>query len=182
TTPMKLRRDALAGAAMFVLAAEVVGQNTPGLVATVGTLAVSPGAPNVIPGEVVLSLDVRHSDDAVRKAALKTLLEGAKLIARERKLKWSWQVTQDNPAVACDLALTAALEASVRARQGRSLALVSGAGHDAVVMSAVTPVAMLFVRCREGLSHHPDEYASPADIAVALRTMVDFLERLARLR
>lgn len=181
TTPMPLRRDALAGAAEFVLAAEALARKSPGLVVTVGTIAVAPGAPNVIPGETVFSLDVRHPKDAARKVALKTLLKTADLIATRRGLKWSWQVTQDNPAVACDSALTAALEASVRAEQGRSLALVSGAGHDAVVMSAVTPVAMLFVRCREGLSHHPDEYASPSDIAVALRVMVDFLERLARL-
>jgi allantoate deiminase len=72
------------------------------------------------------------------------------------------------------------LTASVRAVQGRSLALPSGAGHDAVVMSALTPVAMLFVRSRAGLSHHPDEFSSPADIAVALDALIDFLTRLAR--
>jgi acetylornithine deacetylase/succinyl-diaminopimelate desuccinylase-like protein len=78
------------------------------------------------------------------------------------------------------LTLTAALTASVRAVQKRSLALPSGAGHDAVVMSALTPVAMLFVRSRAGLSHHPDEFSSPADIAVALDVLIDFIERLAR--
>lgn len=182
TTPMALRHDALAGAAEFIVAAEALAKKTPSLVATVGTLGVSPGAPNVIPGEATFSLDVRHPKDAARQAALKTLLKTADRIARRRGLKSSWQVTQDNPAVACDSALTTALDASVRVEQGRSVALVSGAGHDAVVMAAVAPVAMLFVRCREGLSHHPDEYASPADIAVALRVMVDFLERLARLR
>jgi allantoate deiminase len=67
----------------------------------------------------------------------------------------------------------------VRALQRPSLSLVSGAGHDAVVISRIAPVAMLFVRCRDGLSHHPDEYASPADIDVALRVVVDFLQRLA---
>ncbi len=179
TTPMVLRRDALAGAAEFVLATEALARKSLPLVATVGTVAVAPGAPNVIPGETALSLDVRHPQDAARRAALRTLLKSADVIARRRGLMCSWQVTQDNPAVACDPALTALLEASVRAEQGRSLALVSGAGHDAVVMSAVTPVAMLFVRCRGGLSHHPDEYASPADIAAALRVTVDFLERLA---
>lgn len=180
TTPMKLRRDALAGAAEFILAAEELAKRTASLVATVGTIAASPGAPNVIPGEAVFSVDVRHPNDKVRREALKTLFKNADLITLRRGLKWSWQVTQDNPAVVCDAGLTAAFDASVRAEQGRGLALVSGAGHDAVVMSEVVPVAMLFVRCREGLSHHPDEYASPADIAVALRVMVDFLERLAQ--
>ncbi len=99
---------------------------------------------------------------------------------KRRQLEWSWELTQENAAVTCALGLTSALEESVRAVQGRSIALVSGAGHDAVVMSAVAPVAMLFVRCREGLSHHPDEYAAPKDIAVALQVTVDFLERLAR--
>ena len=69
---------------------------------------------------------------------------------------------------------------SVRAVQKKSPSLVSGAGHDAVILSRFTPVAMLFVRCRDGLSHHPDEFASPADLWVALSVMIDFLERLAK--
>jgi allantoate deiminase len=180
TTPMALRRDALAGAAEFVLFAEMLARGCEPLVATVGTVAVMPGAPNVIPGEVVVSLDVRHPRDSSRRAALQLLLAGAKKIARQRRLSVAWQPTQDNGAVACSPQLSALLEHSVRAVQRRSLSLVSGAGHDAVVMSALTPVAMLFVRCRDGLSHHPDEYASPADLAVALRVVVDFLERLAK--
>ena len=80
----------------------------------------------------------------------------------------------------CSPALTATLTASVRAVQGKNLALPSGAGHDAVVLSALTPVAMLFVRSRAGLSHHPDEFSSPADIALALEVLIDFLARLAR--
>ena len=100
-------------------------------------------------------------------------------VAKRRGLKVAWQRTQDNGAVACSPTLTARLEQSVKAVQGRSLSLVSGAGHDGVVMSALCPIAMLFVRCRDGLSHHPDEYASPKDLAVALKVMIDFLERLA---
>ncbi|MBI5770614.1 MAG: allantoate amidohydrolase [Verrucomicrobia bacterium] len=180
TTPMELRRDALAGAAEFVLFVETSARAVPPLVATVGTVAVEPGAPNVIPGEVTLSLDVRHPRDDARDAALKLLLYAAGRIARRRKLGTTWSVTQDNPAVTCSAPLSAALTRSVVAVQGRSVELVSGAGHDAVVMSALTPVAMLFVRCRDGLSHHPDEFASRADLAVALRVVGDFLQRLAR--
>ena len=179
TTPMNLRRDALTGAAEFILFAETLARGCEPLVATVGTVAVAPGAPNVIPGEVTLSLDVRHPRDDSRDAAVTLLVDVAKKIARQRKLTVTWQPTQDNGAVACSPALTARLEKSVRAVQRRSLSLVSGAGHDAVVMSSLTPVAMLFVRCREGLSHHPDEFASPADLDVALRVVVDFLARLA---
>ena len=182
TTPMNLRRDALAGAAEFTLAAEALARRTPGLVATVGTISVAPGAANVIPAEAVFSLDLRHPRDGVRRAALRQLRATATRITRRRKLAFTWTTTQDNTAVTCSPALTATLTASVRARQGRSLALPSGAGHDAVVMSALTPVAMLFVRSRAGLSHHPDEFSSPADLAVALDVLIDFIERLARTR
>lgn len=179
TTPMALRRDALAGAAEFTIAVEKLARSTAGLVATVGTLSVSPGAANVIPGAVIHTLDVRHAKDAVRRAALRKLGRVAAQIAKRRGLKVRWQRTQDNGAVTCSPSLTAALERSVKAVQGKSISLVSGAGHDGVVMSTLTPIAMLFVRCRGGLSHHPDEYASPKDLGVALAVMTDFLERLA---
>lgn len=180
TTPMALRRDALTGAAEFALAAEQLARNPAGLVATVGALTVSPGAANVIPGQVVHTLDVRHARDGVRREALFALGRVAKRIAKQRGLSVAWQRTQDNCAVECSVGLTALLERSVKAVQGTSLSLVSGAGHDGVVMAALTPVAMLFVRCRDGLSHHPDEYASPADLKIGLRVMVDFLERMAQ--
>ncbi len=180
TTPMALRRDALTGAAEFALAAEQLARNTEGLVATVGALTVSPGAANVIPGLVEHALDVRHARDGVRREALFALGRVAKRIAKQRGLSVAWQRTQDNCAVECSVGLTALLERSVKAVQGTSLSLVSGAGHDGVVMAALTPVAMLFVRCRDGLSHHPDEYASPADLKIGLRVMVDFLERMAQ--
>jgi len=179
TTPMALRRDALSGTAEFALVAEELARGTPGLVATIGSLSVSPGAANVIPGGVVHTLDVRHADDTARRAALFQLGRLATQIARKRGLKVTWQRTQENGAVACAPALTDRLARSVRSVQGRSLPLVSGAGHDAVVLSSVTPVAMLFVRCRDGLSHHPAEYATPKDLDVALKVMIDFLERLA---
>ena len=178
TTPMALRRDALTGAAEFIVATEGVARASAPLVATVGTLEIASAAPNVIPGKVALSLDVRHPHDGSRAAALKLLRTAAKKISRMRGLTFEWIVTQENGAVACSPRLRAKLERSVRAVQRRTLSLVSGAGHDAVTMSTVTDVAMLFVRCRGGLSHHPDEYASPADIDVALAVVVDFLQRL----
>jgi allantoate deiminase len=176
TTPMHLRRDAMAGAAEFILAAEKLARATPGLVATVGTCAVPAGAGNVIPGRVEHTLDVRHARDAVRYAAIRRLLAAAGRIARRRGLRLATQVTQDNVAVRCAPRLSAALTSSVREVQGRDLSVVSGAGHDAVVLAELTPVAMLFVRCRDGLSHHPREHVATADLAVALRVLVDFLE------
>jgi allantoate deiminase len=182
TTPMTLRHDALAGAAELVLCAERTARGAEGLVATVGTIRISPGAPNVIPGKVVLTLDVRHARNAVRRSAVRRLLAEAKSIARRRGLLCKWQETQNQSAVTCSPVLSALMTESVRAVQKKSRTLVSGAGHDAVILSRFTPVTMLFVRCRDGLSHHPDEYAAPADLEVALRVLIDFLERLGKNR
>ncbi len=179
TTPMSLRRDAVAGAAEFVLAVEAFGRATRNLVATVGTAQVPGGAANVIPGEAIVSLDVRHPDDATCARAVKDLVQHAQTIARRRKLGFAWEQTMSHAATPCDAALNRALAASVRAVQGPCPVLVSGAGHDAVVVSRIAPVAMLFVRCRDGLSHHPDEFASPKDLGVALEVVVDLLQRLA---
>jgi allantoate deiminase len=179
TTPMHLRNDALAGAAEFVLMVEEYARLRPPLVATVGTISVPTGATNVIPGETIVSLDVRHPSDTKCRKAVDTLIARAHRISRHRGLVCEWEQTMQHPATPCSKELTSVLRKSVRAVQLREIQLVSGAGHDAVVMAKLTPVAMLFVRCRAGLSHHPDEYASPADLGVALQVVVDFIERLA---
>jgi allantoate deiminase len=178
TTPMNLRRDALTGAAEFILSVEKLGRARPGLVATVGMIQVPGGAANVIPGEVTLSLDVRHANNRSCRTAVTALVSQAKQIARRRQLACGWQPTMQHDATPCSPVLTAQLARSVAAVQCRNLSLVSGAGHDAVVLAALTPIAMLFVRCRDGLSHHPDEHAAPQDLAVALRVIVDFLQKL----
>ena len=98
-------------------------------------------------------------------------------IATRRRLVRRWQRTQENGAITCSSDLSAQLARSVKAVQGESLSLVSGAGHDAVVMSALTPVTMLFVRSRNGLSHHPDEFTAARDLDVALQVVIDFLQR-----
>jgi len=180
TTPMNLRHDALAGAAELVLFAETYAGGRPPLVATVGTITVPSGAANVIPGETVLTLDVRHPDDTICRQSVAQLIKEAQAIARRRELLVIWQETMRHRATPCSANLTATLEQSVRTVQGKSLSLVSGAGHDGVIMAALTPIAMLFVRCRHGLSHHPDEFASPKDLDVALKVVIDFLERLAK--
>jgi allantoate deiminase len=179
TTPMALRRDALAGAAEFILAVEALARRTPSLVATVGRISAQPGATNVIAGAADLSLDVRHADDARRVAALSALRRAGRAIARKRGLTFALGVTQNDGAVKCSRELTSLLAQSVRRRQGAAPVLQSGAGHDGVVVSSIAPVAMLLVRCRDGLSHHPDEFTHPRDIAAALAVVVDFLARLA---
>jgi allantoate deiminase len=181
TTPMAMRRDALAGASEFILEAEAYARARPPLVATVGRIAAHPGAPNVIAGGAEGTLDVRHPLDALRLEALRALGRAARRIARRRRLTFASAVTQDNPAVRCSAELTRILGRSVRSVQGSCPSIPSGAGHDAVVVSALTPVAMLFVRCRGGLSHHPDEHVSRRDLETALAILVDFLGRIAAL-
>jgi allantoate deiminase len=141
-----------------------------------------PAAPNVIPGSAILSLDVRHARDVVRRNAVRRLVAESAAIARRRGLRSSWKQTQDESAVSCSPKLSELLARSVETIQKKSPRLVSGAGHDAVVMAAVAEIALLFVRCRDGLSHHPKEFASRADLNVAVQVMIDFLERLAKPR
>jgi allantoate deiminase len=182
TTPMALRRDALAGAAEFILEAEAYARARRPLVATVGRIAAHPGAANVIAGAAELSLDVRHPSDQRRLAAFAALRRAGRRIAGRRGLRFTVSVKQDNGTVTCSRELTALLARSVRAHQGRSIAIPSGAGHDAVVISSLTPVAMLFVRCRKGLSHHPDEHVQFRDLGAALKIVVDFLTRVGSLQ
>jgi allantoate deiminase len=180
TVPMALRRDALVAAAELVAAADALARATDGLVATVGELAVQPGAGNVIPARATLSLDVRHLDDAVRAAAVDGLRARATEIAAARGVDVEWRPVQETGAVACSPALMAELEAAVDDAGVRVARLASGAGHDAAVMSRLCDVAMLFVRCAGGISHNPAEAVTAEDVAVAIDVMSRLLDRLAR--
>jgi allantoate deiminase len=180
TVPMALRRDALVAAAELVGAAEARARATDGLVATVGELAVEPGASNVIPGRAMLSLDVRHLDDAIRAAAVADLRERAEAIAAARRVEVAWTEVQATGAVACAPALAAELEAAVADAGVRLARLPSGAGHDAAVMAGLCDAAMLFVRCAGGVSHNPAEAVSVEDVAVAIDVTSRLLDRLGR--
>lgn len=175
TVPMALRRDCAPAVAELVLAAEALARGTDGLLATVGQLAVEPGAPNVVPGAATAFLDVRHEDDAVRCAAVERLRTRAAEIASARSLEIAWDTRLDNPAVAMDPALTGRL---ARAAPGAP-SLPSGAGHDGVAIAALCPIAMLFVRCEHGLSHHPDESVAPDDAQAAVDVLHAFVTELA---
>lgn len=179
TVPMEARCDALCAAAGFVLAVRTLARGTPGLVATVGQLQVEPGASNVIPGRVTLSLDVRHQDDAVWTAARARLREQAAQLAAETGGAMEWRVVQETPAVPCSPALTDRLARAVAAEGIEVLHLPSGAGHDGVVLAGITEIAMLFVRCARGISHNPAESVTEADVAVALAVLGRFLDDLA---
>jgi allantoate deiminase len=180
TTPMDLRRDAAAAAAEFVLAAERVARVESGLVATVGELNVPRGAVNVIPGRADVTLDVRHQDDAVREAALRTLRGETEAITRRRDVPVSWSTISEQRATRCTPALVARVAEAVAATGIAVRELPSGAGHDAVTMARVTDAAMLFVRCAGGISHHPGESVTEADVALALEAAVRFVKGFDR--
>ncbi len=181
TTPMHLRRDALAGAAEWILAAEHLAGSIPGLVATVGRIAAQPGAGNVVPGEVEASLDVRHADDATRGCAVNALMDSARLVAARRGLSVESTTQLDQPAVPCNSSLTTTLGRAVAAAGHQVHRLTSGAGHDAMILAQKVPVAMLFLRSPGGISHHPDETVRPDDVGAAISSGLCFLNELDRL-
>lgn len=175
TTPMAGRRDALAGAAECISLIETLARSAGGLVATVGELRIESPASNVIPGRVEFTLDIRDADNARRLDFCRDLFAEIETRMAARNLA----VRLESPLVAsatpCSPRLTEALALAVEKIQGTCPRLVSGAGHDAVALAEVTDVAMLFVRCRDGLSHHPDEYAAPGDISLAVEVLAGFL-------
>jgi len=170
TVPMRHRRDALAAAAEWLLFIEQTTQAfAPDIVATVGTLQCEPGAVNVIPGAVSLTLDIRSPQDEARDALLQRLLDQAEVIATRRGVGFSHEIFYTIAATPCDEALRAQLSDAVREVQGRTMLLPSGAGHDAIAIAERWPSAMLFVRCAGGISHHPAESVTEDDVAQALR-------------
>jgi len=178
TTPMALRHDALTGAAECILAAESLAQSKPPLVITVGKIQIHPGASNSIPQSATFTIDLRHPLDCSRDNALAELYLQFSKIATRRGLALEWIPVQENPATPCDPTLTNQLLHSLTAVTGSTALLPSGAGHDGVILSKICPIAMLFIRCRDGLSHHPDEYASPADIGCGIAILSHFLKSL----
>jgi allantoate deiminase len=175
TTPLSLRQDALVGAAAFILAVQEAAAKFGDLVATVGQIAVEPNVSNVVPSRAVHSLDVRHPDDSVRNQACAWLERRAREIARERQLQFEWETLQVTNAKKCDATVSRRLIDAMESVTGSTRQLPSGAGHDAAILSRLFPVAMLLVRCRHGLSHHPDEFVAPTDISAALKVTVEFL-------
>ena len=180
TTPMHLRRDALAGASEWIGAVEREAATTPLLVATVGKIDAQPGTGNVIAGSVRMSLDVRHAKDEVRAGSVKRLLDSAQQIAAGRGLVASSELRLDQAAVAMDTKLVETLGCAVRAGGHADHRMQSGAGHDAMIMAGRMPAAMLFVRSPGGISHHPDEAVLEADVAAALATGLHFVDQLER--
>ena len=178
TTPMKMRKDALACAAAWITEVEREALTTSGLVATVGRIAVEPGAGNVVPGRAVVSLDVRHPADRMRKAAAERLSRAAEEIATRRGLKLTCEPRLDQPSVAMDPAIAAMLDRALERSGAPAHRMSSGAGHDAMVIATKMPVGMMFLRCEGGISHHPAENVREDDVAAALEAGLKFLDEL----
>jgi allantoate deiminase len=167
-TPFDRRRDALVGASELVVAVERISKERD-VVGTVGRLQAFPGGVNVIPGLVEFSLDLRAEFDDDRDESIRLITEAAHEIAERRGLVYHATEIYRADAVRCDLGLREAFASGIRSTgDDAPLAFWSRAGHDGMAVVAVTPVAMLFLRCRGGISHHPDEAVKKADVAAAL--------------
>jgi allantoate deiminase len=178
TVPMPMRKDALVAAAEMLLAIEAWAKSRSNLVATVGKLDVPGAAANTIPGRVRFTLDIRSPSDQERLHAVNDIKQSTGAIARRRNVTARLLVGHEAPAALCDERLSEQMAQAVESFGISPRRLPSGAGHDAMAFDKIIPFAMLFVRCRGGVSHNPDEYASPADIDIAARVLLNFLERI----
>ena len=174
-TPMSLRRDALAATAEMALAIEARARREADLVGTVGRLEVWPGATNVIPGHAQFSIDLRGPDDARRVAALADIKASIHSIAAARGVSATVAKTHEADAFVCDPRIVAGLARAVEAVGVAPRLLPSGAGHDTMVMGALAPAGMLFVRCKGGVSHNPLELITPEDCAFGLAALIRFV-------
>jgi allantoate deiminase len=181
TTPMNLRKDPGPAAAECMLALErICRAGTDGLVGTVGRMTALPGAFNVIPGAVEFSMDIRAETSATRDEAVITVSAEIHAIAAKRGLKAEIQLMQALAESPCDPSLMGLLEEALADLSLSPRRLPSGAGHDAMVMADLCPVAMLFIRCEGGISHNPAEAVTEADCALAAQAMLHFIDKLER--
>jgi allantoate deiminase len=179
TTPMNLRRDAIAAAAEWIGTVERRAQSATGLVATVGAIQAKPGTSNVIAGHTRVSLDVRHQDDALRKTAVEYFNLEAEDIARRRRLSVQATTLMDQRAVPMDRFLIGQIDQAVAKAGCEPYRIVSGAGHDAMIMAAKVPSAMIFLRTPGGISHDPAESVETGDVTKAIECGLHLLDQLA---
>ncbi len=173
TVPMDKRRDALAGAAECILAVETYCRSQEGLVGTVGQAIVAPGATNVIPGKLTFTLDVRSGSDDQRRKAVEELVLRMEAIAAERSLTCHVARIHDNRSVPCGPRISLQIANAIR-RQGYAVhELSSGAGHDGMAIADICEIGMIFVRCRGGISHHPDEHVELSDVEAGAQVLFE---------
>jgi allantoate deiminase len=180
TTPMMQRHDALAAAAEWIGRVEAIAQEMEGLVATVGQISAEPNAVNVIAAQARCSLDVRHAEDTSRVQGLGEIVRAAEEIAAKRGVRCDWSETHTQAAVPMDPEMVAMAERAVEQAGYPALRMVSGAGHDAMVLAPHVPSGMIFLRSPGGLSHHPDEAVLAEDVAAAYLAGLSFLDEFER--
>jgi len=177
TVPMALRRDALNGAAECIgMIEEFCRADESGLVGTVGYIDAKPGATNVIPGNVSFTIDIRAPSDMHRKRAVADTMRKIEAIAKRRQLALQLDVTHENRTVPCAPWLKAQVAEAVAAEGYGVFELPSGAGHDGMAMIDIADVAMIFVRCRGGISHHPGEHVDLADADAGAHVLLRLIE------
>ncbi|MNR79384.1 N-carbamoyl-L-amino acid hydrolase [compost metagenome] len=182
TVPMDMRRDAAMAAAEFALFVEQRCGNMPHLVGTIGQWTVPNGATNVIPGRAILSLDVRAGDDAQRLAAIADITAELERISIRRNVRSTLTKTYETSSAICADWLQQGWLAALQRQGCDSCSLPSGAGHDAMAIAAIAPIAMLFVRCGNGgISHHPTETMTMEDATLASKVFMDFVEHFDQL-
>ena len=177
TTPMDQRQDALHAAARFIIAVRDETTAMPGRqVATVGRIAAAPGAPNVIPGQTSLSLEIRDLDMEKIGKLFARLQERAEAIGRDTGTRFTFARFYESPAALTDTRISALIAASARELGLDFAHLPSGAGHDAQSIAPLAPIGMIFVPSKDGISHAPTEFTSPQHITdganVLLRTLL----------
>ncbi len=175
TVPMRLRRDALAAAAECVLATERIAASLPDIVGTVGRIEALPGAMNVISGRVTFSLDVRAPTDAQRHAAVAAITEEFARIAARRGIALTSTALWEAKTAPCAPPMQQQIAAAIAAEGIAVHRLPSGAGHDGMAIVDIAPIGMLFVRCKDGVSHNPAEAVTLADVATGLRVLARFI-------
>jgi N-carbamoyl-L-amino-acid hydrolase len=175
------RKDALCGAAELILAIETAARSSGAIdtVATVGICEVFPGAVNSIPSRVRMTLDIRDTDLARRDGAMQTIERAAQAISAKRKLSIRSELLNADAPADCAPEVRTALADSCRAHGFPSLEMVSRAYHDSLFISRIAPTGMLFIPCRNGYSHRPDEYAAPEDIARGALVLAESLAKLS---
>jgi len=173
STPMGMRADALAAAALAITALNRIGRDHPPGVATAGRMVVHPNSPNVIPDSVVMTAEMRHPDDRVRAAMEEAFLAAVREAARVHGVQVDVGKVLDQPAAPFDAGCVNAVAEAARAAGYASMEIVSGAAHDAVAMSRIVPAGMIFVPCAGGVSHNELESAEPADLAAGCQVLLD---------
>jgi allantoate deiminase len=179
TVAMPLRKDALAGAAKFIIAVEKYAVKEKGnLLATIGKITIPDAASNVIAGTVFCTLDIRSDDPELLSDAYEFIYSECENICDKRNIYFEWKLIQETDPVDCNKKLKRILSNCVIEKKIPLIEMVSGAGHDAAIMSSVTPVAMLFVKCFKNIGENPPEVVEINDIAKALEVSDLFIQQL----